>query len=133
MNKTNHCFLVGNVGIDPVERSKSEKSGSVVGFSVAENVQSFDKSSNSYKTSHTNWFQVTTFGSMAERVIKNIKKGDRVAVQGRMKISKYTNKSGEEKTSFEILADEVALWKTLSSSTPATNSPPDFDAEDLPF
>lgn len=143
--RNNYCFVVGNLGADPIERGRTEKSDAVVGFSVAENVQSYDALSKSYKTLHTNWFHVTAFGSTAERVKRALHKGDRVAIQGKMKISKYTGKSGEEKTTFEIIADEVALWKSLPSPQKAGlggafdqpgDSGGDFDSkeeDDLPF
>src|SRR4051794_37401894 len=108
MNKNNYCLIVGNLGGDPVEKGRSQKVGLIVTFSVAENVQSFDETSGTYKTTHTNWFPVTLFGGLAERAVRSLKKGERVIVQGRMKISKYTDKVGEEKSGFEILATDVA-------------------------
>src|SRR3954470_15024815 len=97
MHKFNSCFLVGNLGMDPIERARTEKTGPIVGFTVAENVQSFDEKTQEYKTVHTNWFQATAFGSLGERVSQHLKKGDRVLVQGRMKVSKYQTKNGEER------------------------------------
>src|SRR4051812_42643397 len=99
MHKTNHCFLVGNLGADPIvrvpgqgqgsqDRGKASDFGPVVKFNVAENVQTYDEESRSFKTVHTNWFTITTFGALAERVQASLKKGDRVAIQGRMKSSK---------------------------------------------
>jgi single-strand DNA-binding protein len=123
MHKTNHCFLIGHLGADPVERSRSDKSGPIVGFPLAENVRSFDKEAGEYKTVHTNWFQVTAFGPLAERVKAGLKKGDRIAVQGQIKSSRYTDKSGEERTGFEIVADDVALWQTLGQSSHAVEAP----------
>jgi single-strand DNA-binding protein len=124
MSRNNSCFVVGNLGMDPVERARSEN-GPIVGFSVAENVQTFDPETKEYKTVHTNWFNVTAFGSTADRIKRHLKKGDRVAVQGRMKVSKYTGKDGEEKNGFEIIADEVALWKTIpgADASPSSNGP----------
>ena len=116
MSRNNNCFVVGNLGMDPVERARGEKSGAIVGFSVAENEQSFDPETKQYKTVHTNWFHVTAFGSTADRVKRHLKKGDRVAVQGRMKVTKYTDKSGTERNGFEIIADEIALWKPIPSA-----------------
>src|SRR6478672_11029751 len=112
----NTCFVVGNIGSDPIERARSEKSGPIVGFSIAENVQTYDKETRQYKTLHTNWFNITVFGNLAERAKQNVHKGDRVAIQGRMKVAKFTDKSGQERTAFEIIADEIAHWKALSSS-----------------
>src|SRR3954468_19317212 len=116
MHKTNHCFLVGNLGADPIERGKAIESGPVVKFNIAENVQTYEAETRTFKTVHTNWFTVTTFGPLAERVRASLKKGDRVAIQGRMKTSKYEDKSGEERTGFEIIADQVALWQPLTAA-----------------
>lgn len=65
MFKNNRFFLVGNTGVDPVERARSE-TGPIVEFTLAENVQKLEKDSKKHTTVHTNWFQITTFGNMAE-------------------------------------------------------------------
>lgn len=139
--KNNYCWLVGNLGTDPVERNKNPKSGSLVSFSVAENVSTFDEESKSYKTSHTNWFQVAAFGHLADKAKASLKKGDRVAIHGRTKMSQYTTQSGEQKTGFEIIAEEIGHWKHLHSSSTSQSATPakkpfgdSSDAfEDLPF
>ncbi len=126
MSRTNQCMVVGNLGADPKERGAT-KSGPIVGFSVAENVQALDEETGEYKTVHINWFNVTSFGSIAERAKKHLKKGDRVMVQGRMRVSQYEDKQGEKRTSFEIIADEVALWRPLPSlkaAEPPQPTPP---------
>jgi single-stranded DNA-binding protein len=38
-----------------------------------------------------------------------------------MKVSKYKDRSGEERTGFEILADEVALWQSLPAGHSASS------------
>ena len=127
MHKTNHCFLIGNLGTDPVERGRHERTGAVVGFPIAENVRALDQETGLYKTIHTNWFQITVFGSLAERVKSGLKKGDRIAVQGQLKSSRYTDKNGEEKNGFEIIADDVVIWQPLGpplSTTPQAPSVP---------
>jgi single-strand DNA-binding protein len=123
MHKTNHCFLVGNLGADPVQRGQSEKAGPIVGFSIAENVNTFDAETRTYKTVHTNWFNITAFGSMAERAKRHLKKGDRVAVQGRLQTTRYTDKSGESRSGFEIVADDISLWKPLPSANGGGEAP----------
>jgi single-strand DNA-binding protein len=111
MNRHNHCFVVGNLGMDPVERGKTPN-GPVVKLTVAENITRFNEETRQFETLHTNWFQVTAFSPLAERVLQ-LRKGEKVAVQGRMKVSKFTDRSGEERTGFEILAEEIAIWKGL--------------------
>jgi single-stranded DNA-binding protein len=69
-------------------------------------------------------------------VKRSLQKGDRVAVQGKMKVSKYTSKSGEERVSFEIIAEDVALWKSLNAQTsdsPSNESSGELLEDDLPF
>jgi single-strand DNA-binding protein len=132
MIRHNSCLVVGNLGAAPIERGRTEKSGPVVAFSVAENVRMLDPETGTFKTTHTNWFPVTAFGAVAERARKHLKKGDRVIVQGRMKMAKYTDKAGEERTGFEILADEVALWKSLPSNSDEQASA-GSEPGDLPF
>jgi single-strand DNA-binding protein len=127
--------VIGNLGNDPEIRGNT-KSGSIVGFTVAENVQSFDEKTKQYKTIHTNWFNVTSFGQIAERTKKHLKKGDRVIVQGKMRISQYQAKTGEKRSGFEIIADEVALWKPLPSLQNAPDHSMSIDdefEEDIPF
>jgi single-strand DNA-binding protein len=118
--------------MDPVEKGRSPKFGPVVKFTVAENVNRYNEKAKTFETVHTNWFQVTAFGTVAERAKDNLKKGSHVVVQGRMKISKFTDRAGEERTGFEILADEVALWKSLPAKGAATAGGDD-GGDDLPF
>ncbi|HUP58436.1 MAG TPA: single-stranded DNA-binding protein, partial [Bdellovibrionota bacterium] len=108
--------LVGNLGADPIERAKATDSGPVVKFNVAENVQTYEAETRTFKTVHTNWFTVTAFGPLAERVRAGLKKGDRVAVHGRMKATQYQDKNGEDRFGFEIIADQVALWQSLPNA-----------------
>jgi single-strand DNA-binding protein len=138
MSKNNQCFVVGNLGMDPQERARTEKAGPIVGFSVAENVQQYDAEAKEYKTLHTNWFNVTAFGNIGERAKRGLRKGDKVAIHGRMKVSRFTDKSGEERSGFEIIADEIAIWKPLASAHQNASSQPGSaeagnSKEDLPF
>jgi len=132
MSRTNYCFIVGNLGSEPVERGRTEKAGPIVGFPIAENVQAFDTNSKQFNTIHTNWFQVTAFGQIAEKAKRGLHKGDRVAVHGKLKVSKYKSKTGEDRTSVEIIADEVGLWKSLPSSA-STSKEEEVETDDIPF
>lgn len=121
--KNNYCYLVGNLGMDPAERGKGKSS--VVGFSVAENVSKYNEETKAYETLHTNWFNVTAFGELADAAKRQLRRGDRVTIEGRMRMSKYLSKSGEEKVGFEILADKLTPWHRAPKL--------DIDDKDLPF
>lgn len=110
----NTITIIGNVGQDPELRfTKSGKP--VVKFSVAD-TRGKDESK------QTQWHRITAFDEQAENVAEQIRKGSRVVVIGRLQIDKYTDISGTEKISYEIIADDVCLslrWKPRANDTVA--------------
>jgi len=56
----------------------------------------------------TTFFPVRAFGKLAE-TCENVKKGVKVLVEGKLDISEYTDKEGQKRTSFRILADTYRL------------------------
>ena len=91
------------------------------------------------------WFQVTTFGRLAETAAKILHKGAHVYVEGRLSSRVWTDNDGKERTSLEIVATElVMLGQRASGNTePATHQAPgasstrshvdDNDLDNLPF
>jgi single-strand DNA-binding protein len=114
MRMTNQCRIEGNLGANPVLRGEHEKTGKIVGFSIADNVRGLNPETKQYENVDTHWFPVTAFGSLAERVLSNLKKGERVAIQGTIKNSVYTDKDGENRYSFEIIASDVKRVEFLA-------------------
>ena len=55
----------------------------------------------------TSFFNVVTFGSLAENVAASIGKGTRVVVTGRLEQRTWETKEGEKRSVVEIVADEV--------------------------
>jgi len=56
----------------------------------------------------TAFFPVRVFGKLAE-TCENVKKGAKLLVDGKLDISEYTDKEGQKRTSFRILADTYRL------------------------
>ena len=73
----------------------------------------------------TDFFRVTAFGRTAENCGKFLAKGKKVGVDGRVQISKYKNKAGQEVTSVEVIADNVEFLEW--ADTPKRN--PDYAGE----
>jgi single-strand DNA-binding protein len=55
----------------------------------------------------TNFVKVITWRDLAERCAQEIKKGDLVAVDGRLQINNYTNAEGQKRRDVEIDAGSV--------------------------
>lgn len=97
----NTITVTGNLGKDP-EIKFTAGGKAVVKFTLAD-------TRGKDEAKETIWHNVVCFDEMAENVAEEVKKGSRVLVQGRLSVSKYTDKEGQEKTWQEIIADEVAV------------------------
>ncbi len=98
--------VVGNLGSD-AEFRKTPKGTPVTSFNIANTPR---KSVNGeWVNGDTTWFRVFVWNYDAAGTANLLRKGDKVLVTGRLQISKYTTKDGEERQSLEINADSVGL------------------------
>src|SRR5690242_1811497 len=95
----NQCTFIGHLGKDP-EMSYTSGGKAVTKFSIAVDQGKKDKPM---------WLNITTWDKLAERVNTLLYKGAQVFVQGRLKISSYTDKASVERQSIEIIAENVQL------------------------
>lgn len=102
MASVNKVVLVGNVGRDPESRSLGS-GGKVVQFSVATSEAWTDKGSGERKE-RTQWHRVVIWnekvGEVAERYLK---KGSKVYIEGALETRKYTDQSGAERETTEVV------------------------------
>ena len=98
--------VVGNLGSD-AEFRKTPKGTPVTSFNIANTPR---KSVNGeWVNGDTTWFRVFVWNYDAAGTANLLRKGDKVLVTGRLQISKYTTKDGEERQSLEINADSIGL------------------------
>lgn len=98
--------VVGNLGSD-AEFRKTPKGTPVTSFNIANTPR---KSINGeWVNGDTTWFRIFVWNYDAAGTANVLRKGDKVIVTGRLQISKYTTKDGEERQSLEINADTVGL------------------------
>jgi single-strand DNA-binding protein len=95
--------LTGNLGGDPESRT-TERGDQVVTFRVAVNGR---RQVEGEWQDRTDWFRVRCMGRLAERIAKNMSKGDRVAVLGALEVGEYTDREQKQRTSLDVWADEV--------------------------
>jgi single-strand DNA-binding protein len=57
----------------------------------------------------TSFWDVTAFDKLAENIVESCAKGTSVIVTGAMRQEKWVNKDQENRTSWKVLADDVAL------------------------
>jgi len=122
----NKVILVGRAGKDPEARSTS-KGETVANISLATSSGYGDKEK-------TDWHRVTFFGKLADTVVQYVKKGTEIYVEGRINYSKYTDNSGIEKHSTDIIAFSMQLGQKPVGSSLASEKPKvSTGLDDIPF
>lgn len=97
--------FVGHVGKDP-ELKFTPAGHAVCTMSVA--VTERVKDGDGWKDGETIWFRVTSWRQAGEGVAEHVKKGDRVTVSGKFKLSTY-EKDGEKRAIPEVTSDTVGI------------------------
>jgi single-strand DNA-binding protein len=98
----NKVILVGNLGRDP-ETRHTQDGAAIVNLSVATSENWRDKSSGERKEK-TEWHRVVIFNEkLGEVAQKYLKKGSKVYVEGQLQTRKWTDQSGVEKYTTEVV------------------------------
>lgn len=131
MAGVNKIIIVGNLGRDPeVKFTAAGLAVAKLSVAVTERV----KVDNGWADA-TEWFRVTVFGKQAESAGQFLAKGRQVYVEGRLKTDKYKDKDGVEKTSVEVIANQVVFiggGGKAEGPAPAKAAPA-VDDDNLPF
>jgi single-strand DNA-binding protein len=121
---TNVVIIEGALGRDP--EAKFTTSGKpVTNFSVA-----VDNGWGQNKKDPF-WFSVVTWNTLAETAARDLAKGSKVTVYGRLTTRKYTNKSGVEVTVTEIVANALDIREPREAKPAPSQVPVDEDS--IPF
>jgi len=98
----NKVILVGNLGRDP-EIRRMNNGDPVVNLSVATSEQWRDKNTGE-RREKTEWHRVVIFNDQLAKVAENyLKKGMKVYIEGQLQTRKWTDQSGQEKYSTEVV------------------------------
>ncbi len=98
-------------------------------FRLASTQRRFDKDTERWTDGETNWFTVTCFRQLATNVARCVNKGERVVVNGTLRIREWDN---GEKTgaTIEIEADAAGHDLVWGTSTFTRTTPLRSSAED---
>ena len=143
----NKVIIVGNLGGDPETRYMPSGSA-VTNLTVATNESWKDKQTGEQKD-RTEWHKVAMFNRLAEIAAEYLRKGSQVYIEGKLRTRKWQDKSGQDRWTTEIIADEMQMLggrggagggsapmssssDSGPSSAPPQPGPDDFD-DDIPF
>lgn len=99
----NKVILIGNLGQDPEVRYMPN-GGAVTNITLATSETWRDKQTNEQKE-RTEWHRVVFMGKLAEVAGEWLKKGAQVYVEGKLQTRKWTDQSGQERYTTEVLVD----------------------------
>ena len=116
----NNVSLIGRLTKDP-ELKFTPSGKAVCSFSIANNKMK----------EGVNFFNIVTWGKTAEYVSSYVKKGNRVAIEGRLEQRSWESEQGKRST-VEIVAERIQGLekKSDNESQPVQQNLPD---EDVPF
>ena len=101
MAGVNKVILVGNLGDDPEARSLNN-GGEVVNLRVATSENWKDRDGN--RQERTEWHRVVIFNENLGRVAKSyLRKGSKVYLEGQIQTRKWTDQSGADRYSTEVV------------------------------
>ena len=136
----NKVTLIGNLGKDP-EVHNGQSGSKVVNLSIATSDSWKDKQTGERKEK-TEWHRVVIFNpNLADVAEKYLRKGSKVCVEGQLQTRKWTDNSGQERYSTEIVLQnfkgDLTILDGFKEAAKEGNHyqqndpPPDFD--DIPF
>jgi single-strand DNA-binding protein len=127
---------VGNLTREPELRYGKEKGTPFTRFGLA--VESPIKPGNWSGERRTEFYEVSSFGTLAENVAASLAKGDRVVVTGRPELDNWTDDRGNVRVTKRIVANAIGAelrWATADvtkvsgrkSSVAEADSPDESD------
>jgi single-strand DNA-binding protein len=99
----NSVRLVGNLGMDPDVRS-FDNNKKLARLSLATN-ESY-KNDRGEKVTETQWHNLVLWGTQAKLAEDLLRKGDEVAIEGKLANRNYTDKDGIKRYGCEIVVNE---------------------------
>ena len=110
----NRCILSGNLTRDPELRSTAGGT-SVLSFGIAVNDRRKNNQTGEWED-YPNFVDCTMFGARAEAVGRFLAKGNKVAIEGKLRYSQW-EKDGQSRSKLEVVVDEIEFMSRNDRET----------------
>lgn len=107
----NKCIILGNIGNDP-EVKYTNSGSAIANLTVATSEEWKDKATGE-KREAVEWHRVVLFGKLAEVAGEYLRKGSQVYIEGQLRTRKWTDNSGVEKYTTEIVVGMNGVMQML--------------------
>lgn len=112
----NKIDLIGRLTKDPELKFAAGNGNAVTKFTLAVNRPRFDKS----KPQEADFINCVCFGKRAEAIANYVLKGHRFGVSGRLQITKYVDKDGNNRWSTDVVVEDFEFMQ--DKGTEANNN-----------
>ncbi len=113
INLRNRVNLIGNLGVDPEVRH-FDGGKTVANISIA--TSDSYKNPDGEKVTNTQWHKLVAWGSTALFVEKYLKKGNEIAIEGKLVHRSYEDKEGNKRYVTEIMVNEILMLRSKNDS-----------------
>ena len=127
----NKVIIIGRNTKD-IELRQTPSGTSAIEFSIAVK-RTFKNANGEYES---DFFNCVAFSKLAETISKYVKKGDQIAIEGRLQTRSYTNKEGRKINVTEIIVENFEFLQPKKQEDPkATEQWEELDPfnNELPF
>ena len=107
MSSINRVILIGHLGAEPESRVFADGTP-VCNLRIATTDRWRDRTTGEQRES-TEWHRVVLFRRQAEVALQYLHKGSHVYIEGRLRTRKWTDKSGVDRYSTDIEAEEMKM------------------------
>ncbi len=128
----NKVMIIGHLGRDP-EMRYTPAGRPVTSFSVA--TTRGWTSNEGERREETEWFNVVTWGNLAEICKQRLRKGQQVYVEGRLQTRSWEDAEGKKHFRTELVAQEMILLggRAPSAEESLRQTEEEMEPEDFPF
>ena len=121
---TDTITVTGVVGSDP-RLHVTTQGLAITSFRLASTRRYFDRAKGTWEDGETNWYTVSGFRQLAQNAAASVRKGDRIVVQGRLRLRAW--ESGE-KSGMAVEIEAASRATTGPTAWPGMDAPSDESA-----
>ena len=126
----NKVMLIGRLGHEP-EMRYTPSGRPLTKFQLAVN-RSW-KSADGEKKTETEWFNVVTWGKLAEICNQYLTKGQQVYIEGRLHTRQWQDEEGSNHSSVEVIAQEMLMLNSKSGEQDSEPGEGVLSEDEYPF
>jgi single-strand DNA-binding protein len=130
----NKVMIIGHLGRDP-EMRYTPSGRPVTTFTVA--TSRTWNTSDGERHNETEWFNIVTWGNLAEICKQYLTKSQQVYIEGRLQTRRWEDNDGVKHTSIEIVANEMMMLGEKRDAGTGNQTgesvPLDNDEDEFPF